>query len=80
MLSFIRAKGIILCVLLLLLNLKKNLGKYMIMGQSEEIEVTNRGKVVFYITPERVKLLSELESMFGCLPREAYYDDDIDRE
>ena len=61
-------------------ELKKNLGKYMIMGQSEEIEVTNRGKVVFYITPERVKLLSELESMFGCLPREAYYDDDIDRE
>lgn len=61
-------------------ELKKNLGKYMIMGQSEEIEVTNRGKVVFYITPKRMKLMRDLESLFGCLPREAYYDDDIDRE
>lgn len=61
-------------------ELKKNLGKYMIMGQSEEIEVTNRGKVVFYITPERMKLIRDLESLFGSLPREAYYDDDIDRE
>ena len=33
-------------------ELKKNLGKYMVLGQTEEIEVTNRGKVVFYITPE----------------------------
>ena len=46
----------------------------------EEIEVTNRGKVVFYITPERLKLMRDLESLFGCLPREAYYDKDIDRE
>ena len=61
-------------------ELKKNLGKYMILGQTEEIEVTNRGKVVFYITPERIKLMDKLESLFGCLPREAYYDNDIDRE
>ena len=61
-------------------ELKKNLGKYMILGQTEEIEVTNRGKIVFYITPERTKLIRDLESLFGSLPREAYYDDDIDRE
>lgn len=61
-------------------ELKKNLGKYMQLGQTEEIEVTNRGKVVFYITPERVKLIDRVEKMFGTLPREAYYDDDIDRE
>ena len=61
-------------------ELKKNLGKYMILGQNEEIEVTNRGKVVFYITPERVKLIERVEKMFGSLPREAYYDTDIDRE
>ena len=61
-------------------ELKENLGKYMILGQKEEIEVTNRGKVVFYITPHRLKLLNDLESIFGSLPREAYFDDDIDRE
>ena len=61
-------------------ELKKNLGKYMILGQTEEIEVTNRGKVVFYITPERIKLMHRVESMFGTLPREAYDDDDISRE
>lgn len=61
-------------------ELKKNLGKYMILGQTEEIEVTNRGKVVFYITPERIKLMDRVEKMFGTLPIEAYYDDDIDRE
>ena len=61
-------------------ELKENLGKYMKLGQEEEIEVTHRGKVVFYITPERIRLLNEWEKLFGTLPREAYYDDDIDRE
>ena len=61
-------------------ELKENLGKYMILGQTEEIEVTNRGKVVFYITPQRLKLMQEWESLFGSLPREAYDDEDIDRE
>lgn len=61
-------------------ELKKNLGKYMILGQEEEIEVTNRGKVVFYITPEKLKLMQKVEAMFGTLPREAYYDNDISRE
>ena len=61
-------------------ELKENLGKYMILGQTEEIEVTNRGKVVFYITPQKFKLMKEWDALFGSLPREAYYDDDIDRE
>ena len=61
-------------------ELKKNLGKYMILGQTEEIEVTNRGKIVFYITPERYKYLREFDEMIGCLPKEAYDDNDIDRE
>ena len=61
-------------------ELKENLGKYMILGQKEIIEVTNRGKVVFYITPQRLKLMEEWEAMFGSLPREAYYDNDINRE
>lgn len=61
-------------------ELKKNLGKYMLLGQTEEIEVTNRGKVVFYITPQKIKLMDQVERLFGSLPKEAYYDDDISRE
>lgn len=61
-------------------ELKKNLGKYMLLGQKEEIEVTNRGKTVFYITPQKLKLIDRVERMFGSLPKEAYYDKDIDRE
>jgi antitoxin (DNA-binding transcriptional repressor) of toxin-antitoxin stability system len=52
----------------------------MLLGQTQEIEVTNRGKVVFYITPQKIKLMDQVEKMFGSLPREAYYDDDINRE
>ncbi len=61
-------------------ELKKNLGKYMLLGQTQEIEVTNRGKVVFYITPQKIKLMDQVEKMFGSLPSEAYDDDDISRE
>ena len=61
-------------------ELKENLGKYIKLGQVEEIEVTHRGKVVFYITPQRLKLLQEWESFFGTLPEEALADEDIDRE
>ena len=61
-------------------ELEQNIDKYIKLGQIEEIEVTHRGKVVFYITPQRVKLMQEWEALFGSLPREAYYDDDIDRE
>ncbi len=61
-------------------ELKENLGKYIKLGQEEEIEVTHRGKVVFYITPQKYKLLKDVEELFGSLPREAYYDKDIDRE
>ena len=61
-------------------ELKENLGKYIKLGQLEEIEVTHRGKTVFFITPQRIKLIEEWEQMFGSLPQEAYLDDDIERE
>lgn len=59
---------------------KKNFGKYMDLGQKEEIQVTHRGKKIFTIVPERLKLIAKTESLFGILPREAYDDKDIDRE
>ena len=61
-------------------DLKENIDKYIELAQEEEIEVVEKDKVLFYITPKSVYLLREWEKLFGSLPREAYYDDDIDRE
>ena len=59
---------------------KENFGKYVILGQKERIEVTLRGKHIFTIVPKGEELAKEWESLFGILPKEAYYDEDIDRE
>lgn len=59
---------------------KRNFGKYVNLGQKEEIVVTHRGKQIFTIVPKKIELLNRLESYFGILPKEAANDDDIDRE
>lgn len=51
---------------------KRQFGKYVELGQKEEIQVTLRGKVIFTIIPERLRLLQEWESIFDSLPNEAY--------
>lgn len=51
---------------------KRQFGKYVELGQKEEIQVTLRGKVIFTVVPERIRLLKELESFFDSLPEEAY--------
>ncbi len=61
-------------------ELKENFGKYMKLGQKEEIEVTHRGEPIFVIVPKKEQLKKEWASLFGSLPREAYDDDDITRE
>ena len=61
-------------------ELKTNFGKYMELGQKEEIIVTHRGKEIFTIVPRSVDLVRAWESFFGILPKEAYDDKDIDRE
>ena len=61
-------------------ELKRNFGKYMELGQKEEIVVTHRGKPIFKIIPQKVDLAKRWESFFGILPKEAYDDKDIDRE
>ena len=57
-----------------------NIDKYIVLGQEEEIQIMDQDKVLFYIEPKKVVMLRKVESMFGSLPREAYYDTDIDRE
>ena len=61
-------------------ELKRNFGKYVELGQKEEIVVTHRGKEIFTIVPKKIELLNRWESYFGILPAEAATDDDIDRE
>lgn len=58
---------------------KENFGKYMKLGQKEEIDVTHRGDVIFTIVPKKERLKKEWASIFGSLKGETI-DDDVDRE
>ena len=48
---------------------KNNFGKYVELGQYEEIEVVKRDKVIFRIIPERKKLVEEAKKFIGILPK-----------
>ena len=61
-------------------ELKENLGKYIKLGQEEQINVTHRGSLVFTIVPKKDQLKIEWATIFGTLPKEAYDDDSIERE
>ena len=61
-------------------ELKRNFGKYVIKGQSEKIQVTHRGKIIFTIVPEKEKIVNDWEAIFGILSKEALSDKNIDRE
>lgn len=58
---------------------KQHFGKYLELGQKEQIKVTHRGKIVFTIIPEKEELLNKWEHLFGSLPKDALKDD-IERE
>ena len=61
-------------------DFKNNIDLFLSKEIEEEIKVTEGYKVVFYLTPKSIKLMRDIESLFGSLPREAYEDDDISRE
>lgn len=50
---------------------KNNFGKYIEMGQREEIKVLKRGRVIFTIVPESLSLLEEAKKYIGMLPKDA---------
>lgn len=50
---------------------KNNFGKYIELGQKEEIKVVRRGQVIFTIVPEKTSLLAEAKSYFNMLPEDA---------
>ena len=50
---------------------KNNFGKYIELGQKEEIKVVKRGLVIFTIVPEKDALVAEAKSYFNMLPGDA---------
>ena len=61
-------------------ELKNNIEKYVELAMSETIQVSEDGKTLFTIIPEKEKMLSEWDNLFGSLPKEALIDKDISRE
>lgn len=47
---------------------KNNFGKYVELGQKEEISVIKRGQVIFRIVPERKSLVKEAKNFLNLLP------------
>ena len=52
-------------------ELKNSFGKYIELGQKEEIKVAKRERVIFTIVPEKTALLAEAKSYFNMLPEGA---------
>ena len=62
------------------IELKKNIDKYIGLGQREEIVVTVMSKPVFTIVPNHIDRIKNWRKLFDTLPPEAVTDKDIDRE
>ena len=50
-------------------ELKKNLGKYLVLAASEDIMITQYGKVVAKLSNPFQERLDIAESLFGILPQ-----------
>ena len=50
---------------------KESFWDYVAKGQTERIQVTHQGRVLFTIVPEKEKPLEEWEQLFGILPEAA---------
>ena len=72
------ARGIIMCTITAT-ELKRNFGKYMKLGQIENIEVTHRGETIFVITPKKQLAYLGISKFFGTLPNDVDLDN-VDRE
>lgn len=54
---------------------KESFWDYVAKGQTEKIQVTHQGRVLFTIVPEKEKLSEEWEQIFGILPEMAMEDE-----
>ena len=59
---------------------KSNLSKYMELAQTEQIIVTVRGKPYVKLSAFQDDLVKGWIDLFGSVPREAFFDKDINRE
>lgn len=59
-------------------ELKNGFDEYVRLAESEPIEVTDWGSVVFTMVPERQRLAEKLKGYFGILPEDAAIGKDPD--
>lgn len=67
-------------IIITLNELKNNLDKYIEIANKETIQIVDDDKKLFYLVPEKEKLLSDWDAIFGNIPKEAMTDIDINRE
>lgn len=55
-------------------ELKKNLGKYLLLSAQEDIYITKNGKVIAKLTNPHQNRVETAKSLFGILPKDADID------
>lgn len=56
-------------------ELKKNLGKYLLLSAKEDIYITKNGKIVAKLTNPHQNRVDMAKSLFGILPQDASLED-----
>ncbi len=53
------------------IELKQNLGKYLLLSAQEDIYITKNGKTIAKLTNPNQDRVSTAQSLFGIIPQEA---------
>lgn len=56
-------------------ELKKNLGKYLLLSAKEDILITKNGKIIAKLTNPNQNRVNTAKSLFGILPEDASLED-----
>ena len=56
-------------------ELKTNAGKYVTMAQSQDIFITNNGKLIARLTTAKPDKVAAAKALFGILPSDVNLDD-----
>lgn len=51
-------------------ELKQNLGKYLLLSETEDIDITKNGKVVARLTNPNLDRVGMAKSLFGIIPKD----------
>ncbi len=49
-------------------ELKKNLGKYLVLAATEDVFITKNGKVIAKLVSTKKDRVDGMKSLFGCIP------------